>query len=177
MTDRIILEAIFDDILKATAGILKPLGYRRERAIFRRVDQGVCELVDFQRSGTRSSGERIVFTVNLGVVCGDLLGSGPSGLQKAHITDAHLRRRIGSFLPDPQDKWWEVTVATDRGALIHELQEPLLKRAVPYIEHFLSPNALIALWESGESPGLTELQRVQFLLRLKEAESHRVVDG
>lgn len=174
MTDAIIVKAIFDDTLRAIAGLLTPLGFRRERTIFRRVVQHNCGLVDFQRSATRSSSEKVVFTVNLGVVCGDLLASGQSRLEKTRITDAHFRERIGQCLTDPHDKWWEVTVATDRGALIHELQELLLKKAVPYIETFLSSKNLIALWESGKSPGLTELQRLRFLSSLKQAESHRL---
>ena len=72
------------------------------------------------------------------------------------------------LLPDRFDKWWEITEATDRGSLAQEVSELILKKGVPYIESYLNTNALIALWESGHSPGLTDFQRVRFLSKLKE---------
>jgi len=97
------------------------------------------------------------------------LPSGPSGLQKADVTDAHLRLRLGWLLPDPGDKWWELTLETDVGLLAKELAELLVTKAIPYLEGFLSTDVLIELWESGRSPGLTDVQRARFLSGLEKS--------
>lgn len=165
-------ESIMDEILQATAEVLKPLGFVRRGAVFRLLAQGNCGLIEFQRSD-KCTDDKLVFTVNFGVVYGELLDVGPSGAPKARIIDAHLRQRIGMLLPDRPDKWWEVDAATERGALIQELMD-LVKKGALYVESHLATNAVIALWESGQSPGLTAVQRSRFLSKLKEAKTPRV---
>ena len=54
-------------------------------------------IVEFQRS-VENTKESLFFTVNLGVVCGELLDSRPSVVSKAAMLDAHLRQRIGALL-------------------------------------------------------------------------------
>jgi hypothetical protein len=48
-------------------------------------------------------------------------------------------------------------------ALVNETSNLIPNEAVPYIERYLDTGELIALSESGISPGLTETQRVKFL--------------
>jgi hypothetical protein len=156
----------FSGLVKAVGAKLKPLGYTPQSRLFRILVHNNCGIIEFQRS-VKSSAESLLFTVNLGVVCGKLLDSGPSGLMKARTMDAHLRERIGMLLPDRPDKWWEITEETNRDSLIHEISEMIVKKALPFIERYLDTNSLIALWESGQSPGLTEVQRVRLLAKLK----------
>jgi hypothetical protein len=161
---------IFDELLKATGESLKPLGFVQRGPVFRLLAHGNCGLIEFQRSD-KSSEEILVFTVNLGVVCGELLDAGSSGAQKARIIDAHLRQRVGMLLPDRPDKWWEVTASTDRVSFVQEIVDLLMKKGAPYVESHLATKALLALWESGQSPGLTVFQRTRFISKLKESQS------
>jgi len=170
---RNIPEEIFEELLKATGESLKPLGFVQRGPVFRLLAHGNCGIVEFQRSD-KSSDDKLVFTVNLGVACGELLDAGASSASKARIIDAQLRQRIGMLLPDRPDKWWEVTASTDRVSLTRELVELLVKKGAPYVESHLATKALINLWESGQSPGLTAFQRTRFLSKLKEAQSPRI---
>ncbi|MCD4824352.1 MAG: DUF4304 domain-containing protein [Phycisphaerae bacterium] len=165
---KIVPKNTIDRILTATKKLLLPQGYSRRGAILRVIDQNNCGIVEFQRS-RKSSKAKLLFTINIGIVCGELLDSEPSQqvLQKARTVDAHLRVRIGMFLPDHPDKWWEVTESTDIDSLAREISELILEKAVPYIRQFLCTESILTLWESGQSPGLTDGKRCELLAKLK----------
>lgn len=163
-----ISEEVFDEILEDSAEILKVRGFVRRGPVFRLVNRNKCGIIEFQRSD-ESSSEKVVFTINLGIVCGELLDSGPSSAAKSHIIDAHLRQRLGMLLPDRSDKWWEAS--PDRASVAQEIVGLLSTVAVPYVESHMATEALIALWESGQSPGLTAVQRTRYLSKLKAARS------
>ncbi len=128
-------------------------------------------LLEVQRS-IKGTKDAIIFTINLGVVCGDLLDQSIIQLENVQITDAHLRTRIGFLLPERRDKWWEITSTTDSHLLSREISDLVANIAVPYVKILLEPDAVRSLWESGQSPGLTEFQRVRFLRKLKNAVKH-----
>jgi hypothetical protein len=159
-----ISEEIFEDVLARAADKLTAHGFVQRGPVFRLVRQGNCGIIAFQRSDT-STNDRVIFTINLGIVCGELLGSGSAAVVKANIIDAHMRQRIGQFLPDRPDKWWEASA--DRVPVAQEIVELLTRVGVPYVESYITTEALIALWESGQSPGLTEVQRGRYLAILK----------
>lgn len=154
------------EIVKATAERLRPLGFTRRGMALRIMGLDTCGILAFQRSG-KNSQDRCLFTVNLGIVCGKLLERDETELSKAQIIDAHVRDRIGSLLPDHHDKWWEITPSTDAQALAQEVVDLIVNKAVPCIQRYLSTESVIALWESGQSPGLTARRRVELLAVLK----------
>lgn len=161
-----VLDEIFDEVVTATGASVKPCGFMQRGLVLRKIAENNCGIIEFQRS-TKSTPGQLFFTVNLGVICGELLEAGPSAIAKARIIDAHVRQRVGMFLPGRPDKWWEITESTDRASLAQELVTLILKEAVSFIEHYLSTSAVIALWESEQSPGLTDGQRVRLLSKLK----------
>ena len=71
------------------------------------------------------------------------------------------------LLPEHSDKWREITPSTDPDALIREISDLIVKEAVPYVQRYLSMESIISLWESGQSPGLTNKQRLNNLAALK----------
>jgi hypothetical protein len=160
------LTGAFDELVKAVGSELKTLGFAQRGSLFRVTAEHNCGLIEFQKS-VKSSKQALLFTINLAVVCGDLLESGLSEAEGAQIVDAHVRQRIGTLLPGRPDKWWEITESTNRAALIQEVSEIVVGRAVPFVESYLNTKVIIALWESGQSPGLTDVQRTRFLARLK----------
>jgi antitoxin ParD1/3/4 len=64
---------------------------------------------------------------------------------------AHLQMRIGEFLPDPEDRWWDLDAATKPGDVLDELG-PLLDQAARYLVEHAIDARLIALWEAGGHP-------------------------
>ncbi len=72
-------------------------------------------------------------------------------------------------MPGRRDQWWEISEAVAVGALASEVSEVIATDGAPYVAHYLDVDELIALWESGKSPGLTETQRVRYLEKLKQA--------
>jgi hypothetical protein len=157
---------MFDQVVKTVAERLRPLGFSRRGTVLRIMGPGTSGLIEFQRS-TKSSQDKLLFTVNLGVVCGDLLEASAADLPKSRAADAHVRQRIGMLLPDRPDKWWEIAAHTDADALSREIADLILDKAVPYIRQYLNVDSILELWESGQSPGLTNGQRVNLLAALK----------
>lgn len=72
-------------------------------------------------------------------------------------------------MPERQDKWWEIDSATKIDVLSAEIAGLLLQEAVPYLSRYLPTEKLMALWESGMGPGLTEMQCAEYLAKLKNA--------
>jgi hypothetical protein len=124
---------------------------------------GVVLIIGFQ-SSTGSTQELLKVTCNLGILVEQLTNPRGSG-----ILDAHWRERIGFFLPEQQDYWWLCSSAEDARRAGQEIATLLEERALPVMESLASPIAIAALWASGQSPGLTERQRVENLTRLTEA--------
>src|SRR5688572_3706746 len=125
-----ISEEVFEDVLANVAEKITSHGFVQQGPVFRLVSQGNCGIIEFQRSD-KSTKDRVIFTINLGIVCGELLESGPAGVTKARIIDAHMRQRIGMLLPDRPDKWWEASA--DRPPLAQEIVELLTTVGLPHV--------------------------------------------
>jgi hypothetical protein len=166
---RSVLDAKFEGVISRIADCLRPQGFVRQRKVLRAIADGNASIIDLQRSD-RSSIQKIIFTINVGVVCGDLLDAERTTIKKAMIEDAHLRSRLGGLLEPAQDSWWEIDATTDDESLASELSQLLVRRAIPYLEQYKHTRALVALWESGQSPGLTAVQRSRYLSELKAAQ-------
>jgi hypothetical protein len=162
------VETKFTEVIEALTKVLKPLGYTKRRHTFRRLSDGNSAVIEVQRS-VESDQNTVKFTINIGVVCGRLLEDWEPVLIKAGSSSAHLRNRIGYFLPEPHDKWWVLDVSTDTSAVSLELSTLLERNVVPYLSQHLSDRDLVTLWVTGRSPGLTERQRVQHLRALTAA--------
>jgi len=158
---------VFSNLVKAIGESLMAIGYKRHGQLLKFLAGSNCGMIGFQR-GMASSKDSILFTINLGVVCGALLDASIVPLEKAQITDAHLSTRIGLLLPERQDKWWEINHSTDFQSLSKEILDTVWTKAVPYVSQFVDSKALCSLWESGQSPGLTKLQRDRYLGKLKK---------
>lgn len=162
------IKAKFQELLHEVAIKLGPLGFVQEGLSFRKIVDENVAIVDFQRSDA-SSRDVLKFTVNLAVVCGSLLDADDRDLRGVDAMDGHLRQRLGVLLVDRKDKWWELGASTDVAHLAMEISGELVAKAVPYLDSHLRSDAMISLWESGKSPGLTAVQRARFLSQLKES--------
>lgn len=161
------IELKFKMLLKGVADLLKPHGFSKRGMSFRRMSSGNVALIAAQRSQFSTAGS-IRFTFNAAIICDRLLRDDGPGIFKAGLMHAHLSERIGEFLSQPADKWWELDGASDPAVVLSDLTLPLALASQFLVEH--AENAkLIALWESGQSPGLTDGQRRRYLQDLKAA--------
>jgi hypothetical protein len=71
------------------------------------------------------------------------------------------------LMPAHRDKWWEISESTAASALACEVSEVVANEGIPYVVRYLNVDELVALWESGKSPGLTKGQRLRCLEKLK----------
>jgi hypothetical protein len=155
----------FEHIVTAGKAALERYGFRRNRKRYRKISGNMAAIIEFQRSTTNTS-SRLLFTVNLAIVCDGLQYPGVP-IRKAAAMDGQLTERLGMLLPERRDKWWEITETTNIDALSAEIATLLTTYAIPYLERYLQPSALLALWDSGVSPGLTEKQANECSRKLK----------
>ena len=142
------------------AELLKKHGFRKDGLKFS-ADRGDAKLVvEFQSSQTTDR-NHLVVTVNLGIRLGQL-DRDPSTFRG----DPHWRKRIGSFMEKPGDYWWACRNDEDAEHAGKRIAMLLETAALPEMERLASAKALRSLWESGQSPGLTEGQRVKYLASL-----------
>lgn len=151
-----------DRLVDCISDCLSSMGFKRKGMNFVLYADASSLIVQVQKS-TSGSSDNPRLTLNLGVVCGLLTPDA----KKAKLEESHLRMRIGSFLPERPDKWWTLSSEADAHRACLEINTILIERALPYLRQYLSPDALLSLWESKESPGLTEVQRVRYLEQLR----------
>ncbi|MGV3455588.1 MAG: DUF4304 domain-containing protein [Sphingobium phenoxybenzoativorans] len=163
------VEAQFKDVVNATWAALKDAGFTKRGTSFRIESGGNVQIIDFQRSSD-SSASAIKFTVNLGVISGELLRKWDPEkvLSKEGVWSAHLRERIGALTPAKEDKWWTVT-SFPVANIKEEVANLIATLAVPFLRQHAHDSDLIALWQTGRSPGLTEGQKIRNLALLSEA--------
>lgn len=135
----------------------------------RRIVGDNAALINFQRSRWNTS-DNVSFTLNLSIVCGALLDPGTVTIKSAKEYDGHIRLRIGYLASEGTDKWWEVSNATRADVLSAEIANLVVSVAVPYLERHVRSKDLVTLWETGQCPGLTEVQRLRYLAQLKNPE-------
>ena len=158
----------YKQLVKRSSVVLKSFGFSKRGDTFRLDESGNVIIISFQRS-QRSTKDNIIFTLNIGVCSRKLFEYQNEGVDRipSSETDCHLRLRIGHLLPQPEDKWWEVSFRTDIEALYATLELSIVTIALPYLRLHCSDSALITLWESGIAHGLSEKGRIQNLQELR----------
>ncbi len=157
----------------AIAPALKAHGFSKSNQTFYLRHEKNWELVNFQKS-VGSTASMVIFTVNVGVTSGILSnfhsGRHPSG--RPNIWACAWQRRLGSMLPDHQEKWWSIsTDETDQSLeqLAQALCSEIGQVAVPAIKNYIHDEGLRDLWLSGPVPWITDFARVRSLSVLLKA--------
>jgi hypothetical protein len=70
--------------------------------------------------------------------------------------------------PEHYDKWWVAQSLTDATAIGDELAASIQKWGLPALKALSSPGALVQLWQTGVSPGLTAMERERCLKKLHQ---------
>ncbi|KPJ65105.1 MAG: hypothetical protein AMJ43_11410 [Coxiella sp. DG_40] len=158
-------------IEKHVLPFLEELGFRRFGDSFKIIVSGNIGIIDFQKSN-KSTNNHVFFTVNLAVILHSLyeFEGFHTPIEKLREENGHWRERLGYLLPERSDVWWEVSKDTDMDAIGHELVLIIKDYAIPEIMQYISDENLMNLWIEGKSPGLTNIQRLEYLtvlLKLK----------
>jgi hypothetical protein len=158
----VILEARFKSILLALSDVLRPAGFKKNGKRFRRKHDGNFNIVEIQRSSS-SNAESIKFTVNIGILQTRLATLYEIDAAKAGTADAHIRLRIGNFLPKHHDVWWTLNSGDPPEQAIQEISILLKQRVVPYLDQHSSDAALVTLWKIERNTGLTSAECQHYL--------------
>lgn len=155
-------------LLGALHQFLKPEGFPKKGSNFILDSADVRLIIQLQKS-TSSSADQLRFTINLGAyskIVAVRLGYPKERIETASEPDCHWRERIGSLLPEKQDKWWKVTSDEDVRRSSQEVIDGLARYGLPALAEVDSTAKLRDLWTKGLSGGVTEMQRQDFLKAL-----------
>jgi hypothetical protein len=149
-------------VLQRLQEALAGLGFKRCGSTFRKESGDVVHLVSLQSSQS-STASTLRFTINLAVSVPRLGG------QTDDVWSAQWRERIGAVMPDPRDRWWNVSSPREAEAVAQEMAEALVEYGLPAQGHISSAADLLRLWESGKSPGLTAVQAARYVDQLRSS--------
>lgn len=156
------IEETFREVIVRAASHAKSHGFKRQGQTLRKIWGGNAAIIEFQRSRDNTS-TSLRFTINIAIVCGLLIDQGYTPIEKTKSYNGHLIQRIGYVLPSKYDTWWEIDEMTRKDNIVSEILGVVLDYAVPFLEKHISNEAMIDLWSSGTSPGITDFQRQNLL--------------
>lgn len=139
------------------------MGFRRRGSDFLKPFGSNIGFLGFQVSRTSSALE-VSFTVNVGVQIGELVD--PNSTARLSIESCHVRQRIGDLRPQTGDLWWCLTHGTNVELIATDVVEFVRRHALPLIEAYSDSGQTASAWIDGHAPGLTESERLRFLLKL-----------
>jgi Domain of unknown function (DUF4304) len=158
---------IVDRIVEA----LRAFGFSRRGKRTVVSEQGdVLWLVELQKS-KKSTGNELVFTINLGVYSLLLAKRLGQSDRRPEVADCHWTQRLGVLSGELEDKWWDVSDVFEATNVGEEITRLLKNYALPTFARLGSTAALRALWQTGQCPGLTEYQRNEYLKVLMQEKS------
>jgi len=120
------------------------------------------------QSSQSSNINTLKITVNI-----DIASTILSKLEDTPLPEKHRRHfseRIGSYLNQPQDKWWIIENTNMANAVAIEIIELINNKIIPELDKLQTTHDLANLWRQGNSPGLTNFQRNKYLSLLKSSE-------
>ena len=159
-------------ILATVHTLLRTKGYRKTASVFLRSSEDVVHVIEVQ--GSRDNTSAVArFTINVGVFAMELVYPDVRDVTKPSIPAAHWRERLGFLCPESQDLWWAVSSLRDAETAAQDMAARLEQYALPMLSSLSNLSALVALWKSGRSPGITEHQRKDYLSQLNSSEEHR----
>lgn len=94
------------------------------------------QVLNIQLSGFNTS-EEAKFTINLGISIPALRAAWGTPARTGALKeyDCELRSRIGSLLPNRNDKWWNVSSDSDPEILLREVFGDLSEYALPWLSN------------------------------------------
>lgn len=138
-------------------------GFSSHSANYVRDTQSCILIVNIQRSDD-SAAMRLKVTCNLGLFITTLPSS--EGIP-VDIWSCHWRRRLGFLTPQKQDVWWVISSDAEADSVAHDIALNLSVYGLPGLMTKSSIKAMLDYWRSGESAGLTDVERRRYLAELE----------
>lgn len=158
---------IFKELIKEITPLLKQMGFNKKGNSFYLELGKNYGIVNFQKSRD-STMDVNKFTINFGIysdVLGQLLYDYNSSA-KPVVEQCHWAARVGSFMPDSTDYWWNVNTSDNLSSITSTVIEVVKSIVVPEINKRLSDEGLINSWMSDIYAGTTEIGRFKYLTTL-----------
>ena len=148
-------------VAAAVHDLLAPREFKKKGLVFSRTLSDVVHFIALQSSGS-STAEELQLTVNLGVLVPSLC----EAWSPHDVWSSHWQQRLGFLLPMPSDRWWQIRSEREASVAAAEIVAGLLDYGLPKLDTLPTKAALAELWRTGQSPGLTEVQRKRSLDRI-----------
>jgi len=155
----------FGQLVALVAPVLQREGFSKRGTTFLAKHEENWKVIHFQKSRNSTSDE-VIFGVNFGICSARLLDfftSSRDAVRPPQVAECHWRQRLGAVPPDGGDRWWSIRSTTQTAKIGEEILGQLRTVALPEMERLVRDEALRDLWLKGQSPALTELQRLQNL--------------
>lgn len=153
-------------ILTRIYEVLKPKGFKKKGNNFFKLENDVYLIVQLQ-SSISSAQNNLKLTVNLGIFS-TLIEQSFSALNNPSLVNSHWRKRIGFLDEKKFDKWWTITNSGEAEIAGQEITKILQEKGLLVLSELNSTDKLISLWKKGESVGITDKQRQNFLEILRK---------
>jgi hypothetical protein len=139
---------------------LKSNGYKKKGSAFYRThSDGNVSVFDFQKS-RKSEKDQTVFTINIAISSRRIATFHGNQTDNPVLDDCHWKTRIGHLLPEKQDLWWTIVPTTVLNDFCSTILGILDRHAFKAISEHDTDQRLRDYWLSGNSAGLTNIQRL-----------------
>ncbi|HLO45105.1 MAG TPA: DUF4304 domain-containing protein [Leadbetterella sp.] len=163
---------IFKEFITKINQPLKQMGFiKKGNSFYLQVNKNYG-VINFQKS-RESTKEEIKFTINFGVYS-DVLGQlqyDYNNSVKPEVEQCHWLARIGAFMKDSPDFWWEAKISDDLKSVASIVMDIVQNIAMPEINKRLNDEGLINCWMNEAFAGTTEIGKFKYvttLLKTKE---------
>lgn len=163
----LVAQPVYRSFLQELSKTLSPFEFRKSGERFYRDTCQSRSIIQFQKSRS-STADEILFTANIAQVYFALLDPDYDDVSKITGSDGHIRWRMGDFLEQKHDKWWQIGPETEIKILTKEIVEIITIRVLPRLNEFLTEESILKLWKTGASPGISKMQRDKYVQLLKK---------
>jgi hypothetical protein len=161
---------IFKKIITEVNSPLKQMGFIKKGNSFYLEAHKNFGVINFQKS-RESTKEVVKFTINFGVYSDVLaqLQYDYNSSVKPEVEQCHWLARVGTFMKDSPDFWWEVKVSDDLNRVASNVMDIVQNIAMPEINKRLNDDGLISCWMNEAFAGTTEVGKFKYVTTLLKA--------
>ncbi len=158
---------IYNEIIANINPILKQMGFVKMGSNFYVESNKNFGVINIQKS-KESKKEVLKFTINIGVYS-DVLGKLQYDYNysiKPKLEQCQWLARIGFFMKDNPDFWWEINVSDDLNIIALNVIEIIQNIAIPEINKRINDEGLLNCWMNEAFAGTTEIGRFKYVTTL-----------
>jgi hypothetical protein len=158
---------IYKEIIAKINPLLKQFGFTKKGDSFYLEAQKNFGVIKFQKS-IESRKELVKFTINFGIYS-DLLGQlqyDYNNSVKPEAEQCHWLARVGAFMRDSPDFWWEVKMSDELNSVVTNIMGIIQNIVMAEINKRLTDEGLMNCWMNESFAGTTEIGRFKYITTL-----------